>query len=192
WSLIGTTLSWRIAAVAGAAVMTLGIVAGGVAGVASRWQDLRTVQRAASVLSTLPAPPPQTVFPPAARSAAELRGRAPRLRRASRIAGDRTLELWGAPFVPRSAGASATAFTRIEGAQIGLDRLPMPRPYQVMQPGPMHIGGLAAGDVNGDGWQDLVVGTNFGVLLYVNVGGRFARQEVDFPAMRDWMISVVA
>jgi uncharacterized membrane protein YraQ (UPF0718 family) len=190
--LIGTTLSWRVAAVAGAAVMTLGIAAGGAAGLASRWQDLRTIQRAAGVLSSLPVPPPQTVFLPKGRSAGELRGLAPPLPPASRITADANLELWGAPFAPRSAGAGRAPFTRIEGAQIGLDRLPMPRPYQVMQPGPMHIGGLAAGDVNGDGWQDLVVGTNFGVLLYVNVGGRFARQEIDFPPMRDWMISVVA
>jgi uncharacterized membrane protein YraQ (UPF0718 family) len=192
WSLIGTTLSWRVAAVAGAAVMTLGIVAGGIAGLASRWQDLRTVQRAANVLSTIPAPPPQPLLLPKGKTAAELKGLAPALAASAHIAGDGTLELLGAPFAPPVAGAGPAPFTRIEGAQIGLDRLPMPRPYQVMQPGPMHIGGLAAGDVNGDGWQDLVVGTNFGVLLYVNVGGRFARQEVDFPAMRDWMTSVVA
>jgi hypothetical protein len=192
WSLIGTTLSWRVAAVAGAAVMTLGIVAGGIAGLASRWQDLRTIQRAADVLSTIPAPPPQRVLLPRGRSAKELEGLAPALAPSTRIAGNGSLELWGAPFAAPTASGSRAPFTRIEGAQIGLDRLPMPRPYQVMQPGPMHIGGLAAGDVNGDGWQDLVVGTNFGVLLYVNVGGRFARQEVDFPAMRDWMISVVA
>ena len=192
WSLIGTTLSWRVAAVAGAAVMTLGIVAGGIAGLASRWQDLRTIQSAASVVNTIPAPPPQAVLLPKGKSAAELKGLAPALAASTRIAADGTLELWGAPFAPAAAGGAGVPFTRIEGAQIGLDRLPMPRPYQVMQPGPMHIGGLAAGDVNGDGWQDLVVGTNFGVLLYVNVGGRFARQEVDYPAMRDWMISVVA
>jgi ASPIC and UnbV/FG-GAP-like repeat len=61
-----------------------------------------------------------------------------------------------------------------------------------MQPGPMHIGGMAAGDVNGDGWQDVVVGTHVGVLLYLNIGGRFALQKIDFPPMQEWMISVVA
>jgi uncharacterized membrane protein YraQ (UPF0718 family) len=192
WSLIGTTLSWRVAAVAGAAVAILGIVAGGIAGLASRWQDIRTIQAAATVLNTVPAPAPQSVLLPKGKTAAELAGLAPALPQAVRIAGNGALELWGAPFAAHSAGTSAAPFTRIEGVQIGLDRLPMPRPYLVMQPGPMHIGGLAAGDVNGDGWQDLVVGTNWGVLLYVNVGGRFARQEIDFPAMRDWMVSVVA
>ena len=98
WSLIGTTLSWRVAAVAGAAVMALGIVAGGIAGLASRWQDLRTIQSAASVLSTLPAPPPQTVLLPKGKSAAELKGLAPALAASTRIAADGTLELWGASF----------------------------------------------------------------------------------------------
>jgi hypothetical protein len=112
--------------------------------------------------------------------------------RPTRVAAAGDLELWGAPFREPAVRAGGKPFARIEGAQIGLDRLPMPRPYQVMQPGPMHIGGMAAGDVNGDGWPDLVVGTHLGVLLYVNVGGQFARQEVDFPGMREWLISTVA
>ncbi|MGZ6028835.1 MAG: FG-GAP-like repeat-containing protein, partial [Myxococcaceae bacterium] len=192
WSLIGTTLSWRVAAVAGAAVMVLGVVAGGIAGLASRWQDLQTIHRAASVLSTLPVPGPQPLLLAPGQHAAELRGLAPPLPPATRVAGTGNLELFGAAFLEPSATSSAKPFHRIEGVQVGLDRLPMPRPYLVMQPGPMHIGGMAAGDVNGDGWPDLLVGSNFGVLLYVNVGGRFARQEVDFPQMREWMISVVA
>jgi hypothetical protein len=157
WSLVGTTLSWRVAAVAGAAVMTLGIVAGGVAGLASRWQDIRTIQRRRACWRPSGSLLRRRCFLPPGRSAAGARGAraAVRRRRGSRRTEPRAV---GRAVRPGRAGASAKAFTRIEGAQIGLDRLPMPRPYQVMQPGPMHIGGLAAGDVNGDGWQDLVVG----------------------------------
>src|SRR5205823_47504 len=42
-SLIGTTLSWRIAALAGAAVLMLGIIAGGAADLVFRWEDVKTV-----------------------------------------------------------------------------------------------------------------------------------------------------
>jgi uncharacterized membrane protein YraQ (UPF0718 family) len=192
WSLIGTTLSWRIAGLAGLGVVVLGIVVGGIAGLASRWQDLNTIRRAATLLETLPMPKPQPLLLPTGRTSSELQGLAPALPPARKVASEAGLELWGAPFNAPASTAHRTAFTRIDGADIGFDRLPMPRPYQVMQPGPMHIGGMAAGDVNGDGWPDVVVGTHDGVLLYVNLGGTFALQRIDFPPMREWLVSVVA
>ena len=192
WSLIGTTLSWRVAAVAGAAVCVLGILAGGVAGLASRWQDITTAQRAASLLQTLPAPVPSQPLLPVGRPAAELTGLAPAMPPAAKIATQGDDELSGAAFRPAVPGDHPGAFTRVEGTTVGFERLPMPRLYQVMQPGPMHIGGMAAGDVNGDGWQDVVVGTTNGVQLYLNVGGRFALEQVDFPAMNSWLVSTVA
>jgi uncharacterized membrane protein YraQ (UPF0718 family) len=192
WSLIGTTLSWRIAALAGAAVLVLGVAAGGTAALVYRWHDLRTVQKAAALLTTLPAPKPQPMILPTGRSSTELRGLSPSLPSPRRMAATNGLELWGANFVPASAKGGATPFTRIEGAPVGFDRLPLPRPYQLMQMGLLHWGGLAAGDINDDGWPDVAVGTNFGVFLYVNLGGHFALQEIDFPPMRDWIVSVVA
>jgi len=192
WSLIGTTLSWRIAALAGAAVVVLGIAAGATAGLVNRWHDLRTIQQAASLLETLPVPKPQPVILPAGKPAADLKGLAPALPAPKRVAMTADLELTSAPFLPSSAKAGPVPFTRLEGTSLGFDRLPMPRPYQTMQPGPMHLGGMAAGDVNGDGWPDVAVGTNYGVFLYVNLGGRFALQQIDFPQMSDWIVSVVA
>ncbi len=56
----------------------------------------------------------------------------------------------------------------------------------------MHLGSLAAGDINDDGWPDVAVGTSYGVFLYVNLGGHFELQEIDFPAMRSWRICDVA
>jgi hypothetical protein len=61
-----------------------------------------------------------------------------------------------------------------------------------MEPTTMHLGALAAGDVNGDGWPDLAMGSYHGVFLYVNLGGQFAQQAIDFPAMQDWIIGDVA
>jgi uncharacterized membrane protein YraQ (UPF0718 family) len=192
WSLIGTTVSWRIAALAGAAVVVLGIAGGATAGLLDRSHDLRTVQQAAALLDKLPAPKAQPVILPAGRTSAELRGLAPALPAAKRVATSNGIEVWGAPFVGTPSKGGKTPFTRIEGATLGFDRLPMPRPYQVMQPGPMHLGGMAAGDVNGDGWPDVAVGTNFGVFLYVNLGGHFELQHIDFPPMNDWIVSTVA
>ena len=192
WSLLGTTLSWKIASLAGAAVMVLGVVAGASAGLIDRWHDLRTVQRAAALLEKLPVPKPQAFVRPAGRNGAELRGLATPLPPATRMAARDGLEVWGAPFVRPAAKRGAMPFTRLEGVSVGFDRLPMPRPYQLMQPGPMHLGPMAAGDINGDGWPDVAVGTNYGVFLYLNLGGRFALQQIDFPAMNDWIISTVA
>jgi ASPIC and UnbV/FG-GAP-like repeat/FG-GAP repeat len=130
---------------------------------------------------------------PSGRTAAELRGLAPALPQPHKVAAANGIEVWGAPFGGTPAkGSGNTSFTRIEGTSIGFDRLPMPRPYQTMQPGPMHLGGMAGGDVNGDGWPDVAVGTNYGVFLYVNVGGRFEQQQIDFPQMRDWIVSTVS
>ncbi|MBI4382087.1 MAG: VCBS repeat-containing protein [candidate division NC10 bacterium] len=192
WSLIGTTLSWRIATLAGAAVLTLGVAAGATAGVVYRWHDLSTIRQAAAILGELPASKPQRMVLPPGRPGAELRGLAPALPASKRVAATNELELWGAPFVAVAAKGGPTPFTRVEGALVGFDRLALPRPYQLMQPGPMHLGGMAAGDINGDGWPDVAVGTNFGLFLYLNLGGHFALQQIDFPPMRDWIISVDA
>jgi len=192
WSLIGTTLSWRIAALAGAAVLVLGVAAGATAGIVDRWHDMRTIRQAAAMLEELPASKPQRMILPTGRPGAELRGLAPAPPAAKRVVAANGLELWSAPFVAVAAKGGPTPFTRIEGALVGFDRLPLPRPYQLMQMGFMHLGGMAAGDINGDGWPDVAVGTNFGVFLYGNLGGHFALQEIDFPPMRDWIISVVS
>ena len=192
WSLIGTTLSWRVATLAGIAVVVLGIAAGATAGLVYRWHDLRTIQQAAALLEKIPPPKAQPALLPIGKSAADLKNLAPAIPGARRVAAGADLELFGAAFPSTPSKGGTAPFTRIEGASIGFDRLPMPRPYQLMQPGPMHLGGMAGGDINGDGWPDVAVGTNYGVFLYVNLGGRFALQKIDFPAMNDWIVSTVA
>src|SRR5258708_37256090 len=88
---------------------------------------------------------------PVGLSAAELRGIARPLPKAQRVATAASdVELWYTPF--ETAGARGDkAFNRIDGPLLGIKRLPLPRPYQTMQPGPMHMGALAAGDGNRDG-----------------------------------------
>ena len=190
WSLLGATLSWRVASVAAAAVFAIGIASGGAAAVLENWHDIRQAQKAAQ-LTALPAPAPQHPALPVGLSAAELRGMVRPQAAATKVMSKGDLDLWFTPFeAPGPRGAKD--FLRIDGSMLGLKRLPLPRPYQTMQPGPMHFGSLAAGDVNDDGWPDLAVGTPYGVFLYLNVGGKFAQQQIDFPEMRDWAICDVA
>lgn len=190
-SLLATTLSWRLALAAAAAVLGLGLVAGACAAVLDNWHQLRLAQRAESLLSTLPVPSTQMPLLPQGRSAQELAALLPPATAPQQIASGPDYELWRRDFEPASAPKSEVMFKRIEGHRLGFERLPLPRPYIFMEPGVMHLGGLAAGDVNGDGWQDIAVGTPFGVQLYLNTGGQFVQLQIDFP-MRDWIISVVA
>ena len=101
------------------------------------------------------------------------------------------LELRGGPLASPGQ-TSAGHFTRVDGPAAGFTPVALPPWSQTMQPGANQFAPLAAGDVNGDGWPDVVEGTSTGVLLYVNLGGRFAQQQIDFPEMRTWTITAVA
>lgn len=76
-----------------------------------------------------------------------------------------------APFTPATASAKPS-FVQHEGPDLGLHtgfRYDV-RDYS----DPFWIGrGTASGDFNRDGWPDVAFGSNDGVLLYVNRGGRF-------------------
>lgn len=192
WSRGGSSFTWRVGSLAAAAVFALGLAAGATAGIVDQWHESSTIRQAASLLEQLPASKPASPILPAGRSGAELRGLAPALPAATRIVAKEGYELWHAPFVAASTRIGKTPFVRIEGSTLGLERLPLPRAYQTMQMGLMHLGGMAAGDINGDGWPDIAIATSFGVFLYVNIGGGFALQEIDFPPMREWIASVVA
>jgi uncharacterized membrane protein YraQ (UPF0718 family) len=94
-------------------------------------------------------------------------------------------------FRPRTGGAPL-AFQKSLGEKYGLDEpyesslLRCERPYEYHRP-------IAAGDVHDDGWPDVVVGSDRGgVSLYSNVAGRFERQELDLPELRDAFVGLVA
>lgn len=177
FSLLGTTLSWRLAAAAGALVFALGCLAGGAASLLHGWHELRLARDVAGILDTTPAPADVAPVLPRGRDAAELRDAvlpAPEWDTLLRQGG---LELQRAAFMDAPQSASG-GFTRLDGAQLGFERLPLPRPYTIMEPAVMHLGPLAAGDVNDDGWPDVAVGTPHGAMLYVNLGGRFAQQAI--------------
>lgn len=191
-SLIGTTLSWRLAGVTAASVLALGLVGGAAAAVLDGWHQLKLAHRAENLLANLPVPMVQAPALPQGRAAAELTSLSRPQPPAQKMDAPAGYELWRRDFEPASAARSKVMFKRMDGRALGFDRLPLPRPYQVMEPGVMHLGGLAAADVNGDGWVDIVSGSHFGVQLYVNEGGQFALQKIDFPTMQEWIVGVVA
>ena len=190
-SLLGTTLSWRIAGLAGAAILGTGVLAGAAAAVLEHWNDLyqsRETAQLASLTGTRARTPPL----PVGRSGSELKVAAAPLPALRPLASAGRAELWYAPFETAIPAGGEKRFRRLDGPAVGIKRLPLPPVYQTMQPGPMHLSSLTSGDVNADGWPDLAVGTPFGVFLYVNLGGRFDLQEIDFPAMRSWQICDIA
>lgn len=145
---------------------------------------------AATLLNELPptsSPPPVL---PVGQTAAALRQEVKQLPAEHVVATQGDLQLLGGALLPR-AGTSAM-FTRVDGSALGFQDLPLPRWYAAMQPGANQFAPLAVGDVYGNGWPDVAVGTPYGVFLYINLGGRFALQQIDYPAMRSWLITAVA
>ena len=191
FSLIGTTLSWRIASIAGVAVFALSMLAGGAAAVLDGWHQARLARAVEAILAAPVAPEAKPMLP-AGRNAADLKGTAFALPTPQKVADNGKDSLWRAPFQAQLAPAGEKAFSRLDGAALGFTRLPLPRPYTIMEPSVMHLGPLASGDVNGDGWPDVAIGTASGVLLYANIGGRFAQQVLDAPALAGVTISALA
>lgn len=146
-------------------------------------------RQAAALLSAQP-PPTPAVTPPPGLPATAVRAMVQALPAETPVAQAGGLQLLGAGFP--TTGSGGASLTRVDGPAAGFDILPLPPWYQTMQPGANQFAPLASGDVNGDGRLDVAVGTAAGVLLYVNVGGHFVQQHIDFPAMNSWTITAVA
>lgn len=99
-------------------------------------------------------------------------------------AADMPLNKANISFQPFERAASTTkTFTRHEGEAWGLA---YPNNFNVgdMWP-PFYYGrGVASGDIQNDGWQDILFAVENGVLLYFNEKGkRFSAQKIDIPAL---------
>ncbi len=71
-------------------------------------------------------------------------------------------------------------FSRVIGTELGLDATDVVTGLPRFLPFALH-GAIAAGDLDGDGWTDLVMrNSQFegGLAVYRNIGGRFARQKM--------------
>lgn len=94
------------------------------------------------------------------------------------------------PFGPATGSATPT-FVQREGPELGLN---VGWRYDVRDyTDPFWIGrGTASGDFNRDGWQDIALGSDDGVLLYVNRGGRFEPMPLRNPQANHLRIYAVA
>jgi hypothetical protein len=82
------------------------------------------------------------------------------------------------PMTERSSH-SDKGFTRMEGAYAGIDHFADIAPVDIMPPF-WYGRGLATGDVNNDGFVDLVIATKRGIKLYLNNQGKgFTQQALD-------------
>lgn len=167
-------LGWVALAVAVAAVVVARLVISSDTAPASRLpQDDESRQAAALLAEVADAPATPAADLPEGEPRTALR--APRLPVARTIAEQGGLRLVGGAF--NRARPGKDRFVRVEGARVGFATLPLPPWYQTMQPGVNQLAPLAAGDVDGDGWPDVAVGTSHGVFLYRNLGGRFGLER---------------
>jgi hypothetical protein len=100
------------------------------------------------------------------------------------------LTLIGGAFPAR--GGYTGRFTRVAAGASGFAHLPLPPWYTTMQPGADEFAPLADGDINNDGWPDVVVGSPWGVFVYLNLGGHFALVKTDYAPMREWRVTYTA
>jgi hypothetical protein len=94
-------------------------------------------------------------------------------------------------FEPKS-GADEVPFTRYDGSVIGLqqDNYFSPRDFY---PPFFNGGGIASGDIDRDGWPDVVAASGALVIIYMNQKGqRFSPIEMDVTGIEDLAIFNVA
>jgi hypothetical protein len=94
-------------------------------------------------------------------------------------------------FQPR-AGSDDVPFTRYDGSEFGLsqDNLFTPRDFY---PPFFNGGGIASGDIDRDGWPDVISANGKLIVIFMNKGGqRFIPLEIDVTGQDDTAIFNVA
>ena len=93
-----------------------------------------------------------------------------------------------------TGGGAETGFSRLIGSDIGLDVAPHPVGMDVLEPYIM-FWGMAAGDIDQDGWVDLVMARNAsvgGLQMFSNRGGTFSEVPLDLgPVSQQYAGTVV-
>ncbi|WP_420456408.1 FG-GAP-like repeat-containing protein [Rubrivirga sp.] len=182
---------WRTMSAATAVGLFLSVAALGLgAGVVADYTDERYREwardKTQAILLMADATAERPTFPTEARTAGDVRallvGRAVRPSTPVRGAWPAGVSVERSPFAGRPSGTPAMAFTRVPGSELGLVDVDNFTPIRMVAAAANRSS--ASGDVNGDGWPDLVFTSEAGVSLWANVGGeRFVRQEIAVPAL---------
>jgi len=185
---------WAALLVAIAAAVAARLYFAGHSGLAlTSLPDTGVAREANQLVASIAPPASPTSVPPAGLPLEQITPQIRALPTPTLVATGGHLQLWRRPFeAPAAAPPGGPEFSRHDGPELGFVQPPLPRPYLWMDPGTMNQGPLAAGDVNSDGWPDVVVGTAAGVQLYINSGGRFVQEKIDDPAMVTWLVTDVA
>ena len=95
-----------------------------------------------------------------------------------------TISVTAAPFQPR-AGNGTKRFSRFDGSEFGLKFTNHFNPRDFYPPF-FNGGGVASGDINRDGWPDVVAANGALIVIYMNQQGKqFAAIEVDVTGQKD-------
>ena len=188
---VATTVSPRVAGTLFASLAGMGVVAGYAADLYHQ-RDLARMMASLDEQPIETLPEPERSDPPAslpAVSAAPAR-RLPAMAVTPTDA-PRSIRVSSASHRPASP-AAARPFTRREGSALGLqidNELSIDDFWS-----PFYNGrGLASGDIDGDGWTDLVAASERGVIVYWNRGGeRFEAERLDAPGVADLNVLLVA
>ncbi len=187
--IVGRFMSWRLAAALALALAAFGALGGVGAHYYDHWNSAQQEELILNSFanSDAPDPTPQSLMPHAESIGAAASGisRTPVWSRAS-IDLPPGIFVETRPFESRSP-AGDRIFIRHYGEEFGLVRLnsDVVRGFEYRS--------LSAGDVNRDGWVDVLVATAEGPLLFLNAEGRaFNRERVDVPALESLDVTLAA
>ncbi len=181
--IVWTSISRRVALTLFGAVALLGIAAGFTANVYHGWEMRRMLDIFDSeVLAAAPSRVPVTVTATHGSIGAD---------RSDTAGQPENITVSRVDHLPRNE-SPGPLFTRIEGHRIGLTR---PNHFSVNEFWPPFYNGrgIASGDVDNDGWPDIVSASKEGVLLYHNDAGKeFVEQSIDVPGLEKMNVFLVA
>jgi len=104
---------------------------------------------------------------------------------------DPSVSLGGEPLRERSPAAK-TNFTRQQAYKVGIDVMTLLEPIDFMPP-IWNGRGLAGGDVDQDGFADVLVATKHGIRLFMNqAGAGFVEEKLPIPGIEELETHVVA